>query len=938
MERPPSLAAPRYPLGSVIRFDLSQKIAAAVQSLVSDGTLPSADYGVPEVADTKDESHGDYACNIAMVSAKKAGKNPRELATLIAEVLARQPEFEAVEVAGPGFLNLRLRPEFVAGYVGRILDLGEDLAKVEGRRSKKESDRPSTLDPRSSPLKINVEFVSVNPNGPITVGSGRGAAFGSTLCNVLAAAGNEVHREYYINDATNSEQMRMFQESVENKAREKLGLPPKHLNTAYKGDYVNSIADSVIRSAFRRLPDIRKKLWYDQIAQRAYFLRSNEFESPSGLDRREALAEIVEKAPTIRSIGRKFAAIPKELRAPADHFYREFRKSKSITSFLTIFVVAALKVLEQTQPLGVENDPEFEDDLEDIVLVLLLQCIEGYNAEGRWSTVGGFLKSLPPSGFLSRRVIGSTIREAIEESLTITAMHEQDGLDPQSVQALFVATESLDLLFPDAPEDSKLPRGWYFKDILAEQKADLTDFGVNFDTWFSEQSLHDSNTVEKCIQELQAKGVADEKPYRTILKMGRGGVIEEVVKEEQAGEEDEGASPNGHQVVAKLSSESEPHGDQQVTTGRQPGDSQTLWLRSTKFADDMDRVLRRKDGRLTYIASDVAYHKDKLLDESGVRKTGPVDKMITILGPDHHGYIHRLQAVLAALLEKVEGRGSKGESEPPPPAVMDRAREEEGAGGGGLSETESQIYRSPEERDACQAALEEARRKLEVVIFQIVRFVKDGKPAPMRKRDGNIYALIDLINELGKNIAPTAPIEEQQRIGKDVARFFYLMRSHETHMDFDIDLATKQSEENPVFYAQYAHARICSILEKAKGEFGLSIVDFGLNPDSIHNQQSTIRNPKELALIKKICDLPFEVARCAEDYGVHRLTTYAVELARAFHHFYDACRVIEPDQPEQTQARLALCEATKIGLRGVFDLLGISAPEKMERAAAEPSS
>lgn len=773
---------PRYPLGPVIRFDLSHKIAAALESLVFDGTLPAAEYGVPEVADTKDESHGDYACNIAMVSAKKAGKNPRELATLIAEVLAREPEFKAVEVAGPGFLNLRLKPEFVAGYVGRILDLGEDLPKVECRGSKGESDRPSTLDPRPS-QKINVEFVSVNPNGPITVGSGRGAAFGSTLGNVLAAAGREVHREYYINDGVNSEQMRLFAESVRHFVN---GTPfPEN---GYRGDYVEDVANQVVAQG-----------------------------TPTGFGQRS------------------------------------------------------------------KHEEEF------------------HGGVGWGMGVGD----------------ADWLRRQCEELMTRV------------------------------------------------QHADLAAFGVEFDTWFSEQSLHDSGTVEKCIQELQAKGVADEEPYRTLLKMARGGVIEEVVREEQAGDEEEpevdthsddptDADPQSAIDVPHSSQEpppptpsssdgtSHPPQEEGISTldPRPSTIASTLWLRSTKFADDMDRVLRRKDGRLTYIASDVAYHKDKLLDESGVRKTGPVDKMITILGPDHHGYIHRLQAVLAALLEKVDGRGSNGESEPPSLAGMVRAREGEGAGGGGLSEIEAAIYRSPEERDACQAALKEAREKLEVVIFQIVRFVKDGKPAPMRKRDGNIYALIDLINELGKNIAPTAPIEEQQRIGKDVARFFYLMRSHETHMDFDIDLATKQGEENPVFYAQYAHARICSILEKAKNDFGLSVVDFGLNPDANQNLKSKIHDSKELTLIKKICDLPFEVARCAEDYGVHRLTTYAVELARAFHHFYDACRVIEPDQPEQTQARLALCEATKIGLRGVFDLLGISAPEKMERAespAAEPS-
>jgi arginyl-tRNA synthetase len=309
----------------------------------------------------------------------------------------------------------------------------------------------------------------------------------------------------------------------------------------------------------------------------------------------------------------------------------------------------------------------------------------------------------------------------------------------------------------------------------------------------------------------------------------------------------------------------------------------------------MDRVLRRRDGRLTYISSDVAYHADKF------NRPPNADKLITILGPDHHGYIARLHAVVAAFLENPSTEHIS-QSEP-------------------LSEIEARIYRSPEERDACQAALQLSREKLEVVIFQIVRFLKDGKPAPMRKRDGNIYELRDLIQELGQAAAPEEPEEEQLRIGRDVARFFYLMRSHDTHMDFDIDLATKQSEENPVFYAQYAHARIASILRKSEE------ADLSTQADSVH----LLSHPRETTLIKKILDLPFEVERCAADYGVHRLTTYAVELARTFHHFYDVCRVIQPEEPELTAARLELCRATKLALKSTFDLLGVSAPEKMER-------
>lgn len=595
--------------------------------MVSRGELPSAGLPPVEVSDTRDPSHGDYACNFALVAAKGSGVPPRTLAERLQGALQSlgAEVFEGVEVAGPGFLNLRLKPDFLSGFVSRLLERGEALPQSEGVQGR----------------RINVEYVSVNPNGPITVGSGRGAAFGDTLCNILTAAGNTVHREYYINDGVNSEQMRLFAESVL-AYLQGTELP----ENGYKGEYVQRVA--------------------------------------------ETLASLT--SPTNRNVS-------------------------------------------------------------DV----------------------------------------QTASQAV---------------------------------------------------MLERQRTDLAAFGVVFDTWFSEQSLHDSGVVAKCLDDLAQKHVADEEPYQTVV-------------ERKKGEE------------PSISTVDQPKDEDDAA-----GAGKTLWLRSTKFGDDKDRVLRRKDGRLTYIASDIAYHKDKF------NRPPNADKLITILGPDHHGYITRLHAVLAALL------------------------------------------RGPEDTpEANEKALKEAQEKLEVVIFQIVRFLKDGKPAPMRKRDGNIYELKDLIIELGKAAAPNDSEEEQLRIGRDVARFFYLMRSHDTHMDFDIDLATKQSDENPVFYAQYAHARICSILRKAEDE-GFS----SENP-------SVLADPRELALVKKIADLPHEVMRAAADYGVHRLTTYVVELARTYHHFYDGCRVLQQENPGQTAARLQLCRAAALGLKCGLALLGISAPERMERAA-----
>lgn len=680
----------------MIRHQLASKIQASIDSLIQEGLIPAADYRAVSLEEPRNAAHGDFAISWAMQASKLAGKNPRELGDLLAACLSALPEFSNVEVAGPGFINLTLTDDFAASYLPSIL-------QSEG---KKVTEGHYAFSPTPNPKRINVEFVSVNPNGPITIGSGRGAAYGSALCTILEAAGNTVWREYYINDGVNSEQMRLFAESV------RAIIGGRHVpDNGYKGDYVYEVAETV------------KNLFQQGFQNQIAYARKVLSDGPNPVIQRH------------------------------------------------------LECFDRLQTLLDQHGPEKVGDaceLDDLKLI----------------------------------------------------------------------SETL---------------------MSDKQSADLKAFGVTFDTWFSEQSLHDLGMVASDVADLEAKGAASDAPHRTIIKFKKGGVIEEVKNELQATDEDDSAD----------------------------GTLPTLWLRSTKFGDDMDRVLRRRDGRLTYIASDVTYHKDKL------NRPKDADKMITILGPDHHGYIGRLTAVVAAMLMS-----------------PDKAKE-----GTEWTEFDAQIYANQAEKAQCLAALDEAKQKLEVQIFQLVRFLKDGKPAPMRKRDGNIYALIDLIKEIGAKVKPNGTPEEKTAAGRDVARFFYLMRNHDTTFDFDLDLAEKQSDENPVFYVQYAHARICSVIAKAS-EAGIKAGEFKLT------------DPKEKALLLKILELAAVIEKAADDYAVNRLTSYATELARTYHAFYDACRVIDTANPETSSSRLALCEAARIGLRTVFELLGISAPDRMERDTA----
>ena len=264
-----------------------------------------------------------------------------------------------------------------------------------------------------------------------------------------------------------------------------------------------------------------------------------------------------------------------------------------------------------------------------------------------------------------------------------------------------------------------------------------------------------------------------------------------------------------------------------------------MWLETTKFGDDKDRVLIKKDGQKTYFASDCGYILNKI-----ERK---FEKIIEVWGADHHGYISRFRAATKAF-------GFKGE--------------------------------------------------LKFIIVQLVRLVKNGKEARMSKRAGNVVYMDELIED----------------VGLDAVRFFFLMYDANTHMTFDLDLAKERSEKNPVYYVQYAHARICSILEKAKD------LSFELNKKE---NLILLTHQKELSLIRELNKFPELIEEVAKSYEVHKLPYYAIKLADKFHSFYNDCKVLDDENPELTSARLNLINAVRIVLEEVLRLLGVSVPNKM---------
>lgn len=517
---------------------------------------------------------GDFSCNIAMVMAKPAGKPPREVARIIVEAMPDCPVVERVEIAGPGFINFHLSPTWLQDTVREVLARGERFGHSDF----------------GAGTRVQVEFVSANPVGPLHIGNARGGPYGDALANLLAAVGYEVEREYLLNDGPDNTQFRLFGASLQARVRELLGLPAHMPEDGYRAEYVIDFA-------------------------------------------RELLARE----------GERLGEIP-------------------------------------------EN----------------------------------------PDGFYEFALLGEDL-------------------------------------------------------VVAEIRETLEMLGIRFDTWFSERELFTSGAVEAKLEDLRARGVLYEK---------------------------DGA----------------------------------VWLRTTDFGDEEDRVLVRQNGAKTYLMTDLAYAENKL--------ARGFDHLIYVWGPDHAAQVPSVRAGMAA-------------------AGIDPS-------------------------------------VTEFIIHQVVRLTEGGEVRKMSKRKGMIVTLRELIED----------------VGADATRFFLLLRSVDAHLDFDLTLARAQSEENPVYYVQYAHARICSILREARAR-GFAVENLA------EADLSLLTHPDELRLMRWMADYPGEVASAARQRAPHRLAHLSRDLAATFHQFYGTCRVLDEGAPELSRARLALVEAARIILRNVLGLLGVSAPEQM---------
>jgi arginyl-tRNA synthetase len=548
---------------------LQDVVRTAVGGAVDRGVLA---VDVPDevvIERPRNREHGDYATNIALRLAKAAGRPPREVAELLAEELRAQPGIATVDVAGPGFLNITLAEGALGQIAVRAVAAGAGYGRTDVLAGQ----------------KLNLEFVSANPTGPVHIGGTRWAAVGDALARLLQASGAEVSREYYFNDA--GAQIDRFARSLQAAAQ---GRPVPE--DGYAGAYIDDIAAQVVSA------------------------------EPGLLER---------------------------------------------------------------------------DDDEQLAL---------FRARG------------------------------------------------------------VELMWD-------------------EIRSSLAAFGVVFDVYFSERTLHETGALEKAVARLREQGHVYES---------------------------DGA----------------------------------VWLRTTDFGDDKDRVLVKSDGEPTYFAADCAYYLNK-------RERG-FDKVVIMLGADHTGYVGRYKALVAAMGDDPDAN-------------------------------------------------------LEILIGQLVNLVRDGEPVRMSKRAGTVVNLADMVDV----------------IGADAARYALARASIDQQIDLDLDLWSRRSNDNPVFYVQYAHARISSVLRNAT-ELGLSLgeaedVDVAL-----------LGHERESDLLRAIGEFPRVLSGAAELRAPHRVARYLEELAGTYHRFYDSCRVLPRGDEEATTlttARLWLCAATATVLRNGLDVLGVHAPERM---------
>ena len=553
-----------------MKEQLRQAIQAALKQCYTAETLTSGE--IPDEIQLeipKNPEHGDFSTNLAMVLAKPERKAPRKIAEALVAALEGTPVCDKIEIAGPGFINFRLTATCWYAVLDRVVAEGSKFGHSDIGRG----------------TKIQVEFVSANPTGPLHIGHGRGAVVGDAVAAVLQAAGFDVQREYYINDA---------------------------------GNQVQTLGRSIL------------------------------------LRLRELQGEVVD--------------------FPEDGYQAAY----------------------------------------------VTELAAQYRAE---------------EGELS----GAAEAEAIESCARFGV-----------------------------------------RKVLKWIEADLKDFGIEFDNWYSEKSLYDRNMVDQELKKLATKGLTFNQ-------------------------------------------------------------DDALWLKTTEFGDDKDRVLIKSDGSYTYFASDVAYHMEKF--ERGF------DRVIDVWGADHHGYIPRMKAMLSGL---------------------------------GYSP------------DA-----------LEVLLIQMVNLLRDGKPYIMGKRSGNFITLKEVVGE----------------VGRDACRFFFLMRRCDSQLDFDLELAKQQNSDNPVYYVQYAHARVCSINRNAAAE-GIAL------PQTGQVDYARLDLPEELALVKQLARFPETVASAALNYEPHRVIFYLQDLAAQFHSYYNCHRVLV-DDAATTLARLYLINSVRIVLANALGLLGLSAPERM---------
>ena len=899
---------------SNILEQLSQLVQQAVTQAVKAGTLPEINPDDLKIEISKPNKNfgGDYSCGVALTLTRALKRPPMQIGEAIEAAFPEAPDIvEKIWLTPPGFINFKLAHRWLTNNLKLIRDQGSSYADQDFGGGE----------------RVMIEFVSVNPTGPLHVGHARGAILGSALANILTKTGHAVWCEYYVNDA--GTQNRIFQEAMYNLIHPKQSLaqykvPPPEIKTKGKENDSDRIPYFDLADLEKLEEDVDEmelenalgtKIPLNPKNKEDYFIRAEAYEERNKLKRAAAeLTKAIERYPDDADVyytrGNFYLNVDDNKKALADYIEALQREGEKNTNgyeivadmlgregehsqIIAIFTERLNKYPDDSEARSLRGNAHFNEGNYDQAIVDYTELIRLY---AKHATDNDPFNHYGNAYF--DRGVAYFMKGDYDQA--IADYTHVISLNPNEVNAYFergaahfnkrdwghVVADYTEVIERDSKnKESYFRRGMAYAN-LADHRLASEDFteAIRLDPYYSELYERRSNAYEKMGKSDLAK---DDQATAKLYSESYTGEYMNSLKEQLLKTQPDLESLNRDDFMARTNRKLAGRVvlDIKKTLDNLGIDYDQWFYESELMGEDgawerMFNELEKKgyieerDGAQWFLATKFGAEKDVVVVRSDVRKEH------TYFATDFAYHLNKLG---------------------PKPPYRNFSRTINIWGG----DHHGHVIRLAAAMQA--VGIDPARVQVQTV--QIVHFKADDKKLKLSKRKGQIITIDDLLDE----------------VGKDACRYEFLNRSHNAQMTFDIEQAKRQSIENPVYYIQYAHARLCSVLERGAVLSGWDrSAEFDLN---------LLKHPNERALMFHLTELPMILRTSAERLEPHLVTFYLYELARRFQTFYEECRVISDDKA-LSDARLLLAYSTKTVLNEVLRLLGISAPERMDRSEA----